>query len=127
MISEMNREIKITKMSLAVAQDSGWYEVDLSLGENYYWGKDEGCDIFAKTCSHTTVSEFCSTSLELGCNDNHLERSICFTSKFNKNCPTNVNGDKCKVYKEISDNQYHYGKDSICLNQDVRKYLSNNI
>ena len=127
MISEMNREIKITKMSLAVAKDSGWYEVDLSLGENYYWGKDEGCDIFAKTCSHTTVSEFCSTLSELACTDNHLERTYCSSSTFNATCPIDTYGESCKVYKETTDNEYYYGKDSVCLNQDVRKYLYNNI
>ena len=69
MIAETGREVKITKMSLAVAKDSGWYEVDYSLGENYFWGKGDGCDIFKANCSHVTVSEFCPSIFELACSD----------------------------------------------------------
>ena len=80
MVSDDTLDAKFSKMSLAVAKDSGWYEVDLSLGEDYFWGKNEGCDIFDNTCSHTTVSEFCPVKNHRGCSDNHMYTCLLYTS-----------------------------------------------
>ena len=119
MIAESGREIKITKMSLAVAKDSGWYEVDLSLGENYFWGKGDGCDIFLGNCSHVTVSELCPSIYEIACSDNHVERTICIASTFNLFCGVDIFGESCKVFKEVDDDEFYYGKESVCLKREV--------
>lgn len=39
-------DARFSRLSLAVAKDSGWYDIDLDLGENYIWRKNEGCGIF---------------------------------------------------------------------------------
>ena len=119
MISESGEEMKITKMTLAVAKDSGWYEVDLTKGENYFWGKDQGCDIFKTTCSNTTVDQFCSVKNEMGCTDNHVERTICWSNLYNENCPINIFSENCKVYRDYPNEEFTYGKDSVCLKRDV--------
>ena len=123
MISDDVTDAKYTKMSLAVAKDSGWYEVDLSLGENYFWGKDEGCSIFETTCSHANVTEFCSTEGKNGCNDNHMYRTSCSSNTFTGTCKMNLNVKSCKVAHKASSEAFQYGTDSICLNGQVMKEI----
>jgi hypothetical protein len=47
----------ITKLTLGLLEDSGWYKIDLSFAEESSWGKNRGCN-FMK-CSDT-FPEFCS-------------------------------------------------------------------
>ena len=123
MVSDSTMDSKLTKMSLAVAKDSGWYEVDLSMGENYFWGKDEGCDIFANTCSHTTVSEFCAVARHRGCSDNHMYKTYCAAYVFTGTCPINLNVQNCTIERASSSKAWTHGKESVCLNTEVKKEL----
>ena len=124
MISQIGKDMKLTKMSLAVAKDSGWYEVDLTLGENYFWGKGEGEGIFKTTCTDTDASEFCPTIWENACSDNHVERTHCHTSTFHSGCNIDLYKESCKIYQVSSDSEYTYGKDSVCLKREVKFYFS---
>uniref|UniRef100_A0A915HSS1 Leishmanolysin-like peptidase n=1 Tax=Romanomermis culicivorax TaxID=13658 RepID=A0A915HSS1_ROMCU len=38
-------------LTLAIMQDTGWYEVEHSLAENLHWGKNLGCDFAQKSCA----------------------------------------------------------------------------
>jgi hypothetical protein len=126
MVSDDTTDAKFTRMSLAVAKDSGWYEVDLDMGETYFWGKDEGCDIFEKTCSHTTVSEFCQPDATKApgssywgknqCSDNHMYRTTCLQYLFASTCPINLNTESCVKPKTSYITGFTYGSDSVCLN-----------
>ena len=119
MVSDDTLDSKFTKLSLAVAKDSGWYEVDLSKGEHYFWGKDEGCTIFNNSCDHTTVSEFCSNSNHTGCSDDHMYSTTCTTSMFTGNCPINLQSNNCLVERTSTNALHTFGKNSLCLNKTV--------
>jgi hypothetical protein len=119
MVSDDTTDAKYTHMSLSVAKDSGWYEVDMTSGENFFWGKNEGCSILANTCSHTDVSEFCATEGHSGCNDNFMYRTSCSSSQFTGNCNINLNVKSCKVNHESSTPTFIYGTDSVCLSSQV--------
>ena len=55
----------ISRMTLAVLHDSGWYNVDFSKADSRYsWGKNLGCDFVMKSClefieSHKRIQPYC--------------------------------------------------------------------
>ena len=110
-------------MSLAVAKDSGWYTVDMGLGEQYDWGKDEGCGIYNTPCSPENATEFCSAINEIGCSDNHVDRTVCDRSVFNESCPIALSAQSCKIFRTSSTDEFKYGKNSICLRRQVNQHF----
>lgn len=119
MVSDDSMDARFSVMSLALAKDSGWYDVDLSLGENYFWGKGEGCSIFESSCSHSTVSEFCSVSGHSGCSDNHMYRTRCDQSNLTGSCKIYLNIKSCKVAHKSEEVYFEFGANSMCLNTKV--------
>ena len=107
-------------MSLAVAKDSGFYVVDMKKGENYEWGKNEGCDMFKVTCSSDGISEYCKAYGEVGCNDNHMYRTFCDKNQYNMTCPIEIHAENCKEMRTSEISQFTYGKDSVCLLTEVK-------
>ena len=120
MVSDDTTDAKFSRFSLAVAKDSGWYEIDLEKGEHFFWGKGEGCDILGTTCPHTTVDEFCDDNAGNSCSDNHLYKSACQKYEFTGNCSINLHQDFCKTVKTSGNNYFKYSKDSMCLKTHVR-------
>ena len=55
----------ISRMTLAVLHDSGWYNVDFSKADSgYSWGKNLGCDFVMKSClefmeSNDRITPYC--------------------------------------------------------------------
>ena len=50
----------LSKFTLALLQDSGWYQVDYSLAEPFTWGKNQGCGFLNLACKDKIKhSEFC--------------------------------------------------------------------
>lgn len=119
MVANDTLDTRLTKMSLAVAADSGFYEVDLDLGEHYFWGKDEGCSILGTTCAHTTVDEFCNDENSSKCSDHFMYRSRCQNSEFSGTCSINLNSEWCKSAKTSTYKYYSYGEKSLCQNLGV--------
>ena len=120
MISQITFDPKVTKMTLAVVKDSGWYQVDMTAGELYSWGKDAGCGIFDFGCpKEDDVEEICSEVESLGCSGNHMYRTKCNKNTFNNDCPIDIFTESCKVKPSNPDSLSTYGKDSVCLNTRV--------
>ena len=77
MTAQVSQHMRITKISLALFEDSGWYMPDYSLAEDMWWGKDRGCDfVHHKKCpmgdpQSNTTGEFCtftdSNDFSFGC------------------------------------------------------------
>ena len=44
MTSQTTKHSLITKMTLALFEDSGWYKPNYELAEDMWWGKNRGCD-----------------------------------------------------------------------------------
>ena len=118
MVSDSVMDARLSQMTLAVAKDSGWYEVDLELGEHYFWGQNEGCDMFRNTCSTIDVSEFCKEILINGCDDSHTYQTMCSFSQFTGLCSLDLNVKSCKTH-HVDDEPYAHGDDSKCLNTKV--------
>lgn len=117
MVAQVSNDSKLTKMTLAVAQDSGWYQVDMSAGENYFWGKDAGCEIFNFGCpKEEEVDEVCSAINSIGCSRNFIYRTKCTKSTFNPTCPIDTYEESCKIRKETDKQWVSYGVAAVCAN-----------
>lgn len=47
----------LSKFTLAILEDSGWYKVDYMQAQPFYWGKGKGCSFYTHLCKNT--EEFC--------------------------------------------------------------------
>ena len=122
MVSDDTTDAKFGPMSLAVGKDSGWYEIDMETAENYFWGKEQGCKIFEKSCLAAEVSEFCYTKGHQSCSENHMYLTSCSSSAFTGSCNINLNIKSCKKHHSTSISAFSYGHDSICLNTEVNLF-----
>lgn len=111
---------RISKFSLAVAQDSGYYEVDLAKGESIFWGKNEGCSFVDQKCSSEHIDEFCSKANQVGCSDNSVYRTSCTSLLFTGTCKVNLHLESCKSFKPSKKIYASYGKDAFCLRVKVK-------
>ena len=78
----------ISRMTLAVLHDSGWYNVDFSRADSSYsWGRHLGCDFVMKSClefieSHKNIKPYCVNPTSF------TQRSQVFISYVEKNILT---------------------------------------
>lgn len=92
---------KLSIFSLAVMEDSGWFQVDYSLAEPFTWGKNKGCDFYNNACQsqENSFSEFCQSGEETGCIDNNRFKGTCSANVFMGDCVpvsvTNRDTDDC--------------------------------
>ncbi|KAL8570983.1 hypothetical protein ACOMHN_037843 [Nucella lapillus] len=42
----------ISRITLAMMEDTGWYKADYSMAEDYEWGRGLGCEFVTKSCYH---------------------------------------------------------------------------
>eukprot|EP01111_Echinosteliopsis_oligospora_P002827 TRINITY_DN1442_c0_g1_i9.p1 TRINITY_DN1442_c0_g1~~TRINITY_DN1442_c0_g1_i9.p1 ORF type:complete len:311 (-),score=92.27 TRINITY_DN1442_c0_g1_i9:665-1597(-) len=67
-------------LTLALFQDSGWYNVNYSAADPLIWGRNLGCDFVQKSCGNwpTTNGYHCSTVLPTAqCSFDYQARSVC--------------------------------------------------
>lgn len=107
-------------MSLAVAADSGWYDVDLMSGEQYSWGREKGCGIFSEECETEDYSEFCSKSKTISCGDSLEYVQVCKRTGFSRYCKLNSSFRSCKTKRKTKIPSFAYGKNSVCLPGKVK-------
>jgi leishmanolysin len=75
---------RVTEMSLALLEGSGWYDVDYSYAEPYFFGKGQGCSFVTGT-SCTTFDEFCSGSSR-GCAPHGRGGGSCRSDSISDGC-----------------------------------------
>ncbi len=82
-------ELVVSDITLAVFEDSGWYEVNYVTGGLFKTGKGEGCDFLQLTCIDTNdidrksrfPMDFCNTDYEV-CSPGMLDRGECYIRKY---------------------------------------------
>ncbi|XP_067119868.1 ciliated left-right organizer metallopeptidase-like isoform X1 [Centruroides vittatus] len=103
--------ISVDPISAAVFADSGWYQVNFSNTDGYFWGKGEGCNFAVKeTCSALDDNYFCSMTdyrRMKGCDYLHLTESYCHKISQWK---------KCGIYKP---NSTSYCKTAVYTNETI--------
>lgn len=123
MVADEVLDAKMSKMTLAVAEDSGWYEVDYGMADNFFWGKNSGCAVFNKvSCDSTKVKDFCPriNFRKFGCDSTHTYHTKCHSSRTTNYCTIQLKIKSCKRHHEDSGLEYH-GEDASCLITRVKR------
>lgn len=80
----------IDPITLSVFADTGWYKVNFSNADEYFWGKGKGCNFgFDENCGEDPYSELCNTKTQnysLGCDFWQHTLSYCQAVKQNRSC-----------------------------------------
>ena len=87
MLSTDYLEIVISDISLALFEDSGWYEVNYYTGGLFRFGKGQGCKFLNSPCVSQGESnfelDFCDTkNLNNLCSSNNLFRGFCYLLQY---------------------------------------------
>jgi hypothetical protein len=94
MTGDNNEENFISKMTMAMFIDSGWYKADYSLANNFVWGSGQGCDFLNRNmkCIKTDKltgkvstkfkNSYCVNLDKPVCSNSHIFRGNCKTNTF---------------------------------------------
>ena len=104
MTSTVSSHMLISKITLALFEDSGWYMPDYSQAEDMWWGKNRGCDLqFTDLCpmgdlQSNKTGEFCSFAdvpFSFGCDAYGAIATQCSKtlSKYSEGCPVDIEED----------------------------------
>ncbi|CAG9318554.1 unnamed protein product [Blepharisma stoltei] len=91
MSPQLSFESVFSAITLALFQDSGWYDVNFDYSQQILWGHKAGCEWLEDKCfrdENPKFSGFCKPSNRTGCDVYHLSESFC-ASKLVNNIPTN--------------------------------------
>jgi hypothetical protein len=123
MVSDDFINAKFSKMTLSVAKDSGFYEINLRKGDYYTWGKSSGCSLLNRKCNEFLSSDICSKENQISCSPDHRLRRKCKFINFSDGCGVNQNLVNCRTYKKSDSKVFTYGPNSVCLNSKVNPEL----
>lgn len=92
MVGQSGVENSISEISLALAEDSGWYKVNYYTGGLFRYGKNEGCSFLNQKCITTSektnfLNEFCLVSNVQMCTAGRLSKGYCSLSADNTDVP----------------------------------------
>ncbi|KAF5891159.1 low-density lipoprotein receptor-related protein 10, partial [Clarias magur] len=118
--------VQIDAITLSALQDTGWYAVNHSHGQNLLWGENEGA-FFGSVSTCTRASSFFCTGSEFGCHYLHLHKGVCQSDQYLEGCRIYkplANGSEC--WKE--ENETGSGPEvwsGEIFHSDSRCFLSN--
>lgn len=116
MVPDKPLDARFSVMSLAVAADSGWFQVDFDTADSYNWAKNQGCSVLGSDCPRSVISEFCNTVSTTTCSDDFEYINMCVKNKYAGPCKLNKKHRSCKVYRKSHVRAFQYGQFSICQN-----------
>jgi leishmanolysin len=70
----------LSKVTLALFEDSGWYKANFSAAEPLYWGRNLGCGFATRGCNSTNWNQpgyYCDTPQTTSCTFDYRSRGIC--------------------------------------------------
>ncbi|CAJ0605505.1 unnamed protein product [Cylicocyclus nassatus] len=72
----------VSRVTLALFEDSGWYQVDYDKAEDMSWGKGLGCVFAKKSCltwmrSRQDPYPFCTQQFDVRCSEDRKSKVIC--------------------------------------------------
>uniref|UniRef100_A0A7I5EDF5 Leishmanolysin-like peptidase n=1 Tax=Haemonchus contortus TaxID=6289 RepID=A0A7I5EDF5_HAECO len=118
----------LSRLTLALFEDSGWYRVDYDQAEDMEWGKNLGCAFATKSCltwmkmNPTNPYPFCTVYEDARCTTTRLEKLKCTLGKANGTFPPGFSS-------EYDYNNFGYGvhvnAGDRCTHPTVMRYDSN--
>ena len=110
----------VSKMTLAVAADSGWFEVDFGKAEQFDWGRGRGCGMLDLANQGDNPAEFCELPVRKSCSSNLRSINKCRISRYSSEKYLNLGYKACdesKFRNRFSQN--HLQNESICMEMKV--------
>jgi hypothetical protein len=90
MTASQVEDFRITEITLALLESTGWYKVDYSVAEPLVWGQGKGCGFLNTYCKASNgvarFKEFCAANTN-GCAVGGRMGAFCNADSFSDNCP----------------------------------------
>ncbi|KAK2994794.1 hypothetical protein RJ640_021026 [Escallonia rubra] len=67
----------VSKMTLALLEDSGWYQANYSMADRLDWGRNQGTEFVASPCNLWKGAYHCNTTQLSGCTYNREAEGYC--------------------------------------------------
>ncbi|KAL5558099.1 hypothetical protein UlMin_034310 [Ulmus minor] len=67
----------VSKMTLALLEDSGWYQANYSMADHLDWGRNQGTDFVTLPCNLWKGAYHCNTTQLSGCTYNREAEGYC--------------------------------------------------
>ena len=86
MISTDHPDAAISDITLALFEDTGFYQVNYYSGGLFKFGKNKGCSFSSTKCiinEKAAFDEFCDTSSEAKCSSSRALKSSCYITRYN--------------------------------------------
>ena len=97
----------LSKMTLALLEDSGWYQIDFGKTEELFWGRGKGCAFMEAMCD-IEFEEYCVVEHERNCSIEYRGKTFCAKTNFGDKCFTN---EYSKYY--MCDNRHSFKKTAL--------------
>ncbi|XP_042409790.1 leishmanolysin-like peptidase [Zingiber officinale] len=77
----------VSEMTLALLEDSGWYQANYSMAEHLDWGRSQGTMFVTFPCNHWKGAYRCNTTQLSGCTYNREAEGYCPIVSYNGDLP----------------------------------------
>ncbi|XP_023545765.1 leishmanolysin homolog [Cucurbita pepo subsp. pepo] len=77
----------VSKMTLALLEDSGWYQANYSMADRLDWGRNQGNDFVMSPCNLWKGAYHCNTTQMSGCTYNREAEGYCPIVSYNGDLP----------------------------------------
>lgn len=92
------------------------------MGEDFYWGKNEGCDFLDIDCKNEFHNEYCNDKF-MNCSDDCQYKTKCYQSIFSNTCQISYIYKSCMNAGQYGNFYESFGNKSICQTIIVRLLL----
>eukprot|EP01130_Rhizamoeba_saxonica_P018441 TRINITY_DN9231_c0_g1_i1.p1 TRINITY_DN9231_c0_g1~~TRINITY_DN9231_c0_g1_i1.p1 ORF type:complete len:1382 (-),score=311.07 TRINITY_DN9231_c0_g1_i1:39-4184(-) len=88
----VSKTMIISNLTLALFEDTGWYQVNWETAENLLWGKNLGCDFVNEKCDASNTAwgndgYYCSSSSTEGCTADRAAKGRCNVRDYGTSLP----------------------------------------
>lgn len=101
----------VSRMTLALLEDSGWYQANYSMAEHLDWGRNQGTEFVISPCNSWKGAYHCNTTQLSGCTYNREAEGYCPIVSYSGDLPKwaqyfpqgNKGMPKCSIYDFVYD------------------------
>ena len=102
MTSQLTGFPVLSKLTLSLMEDSGWYKVDYDKAQHLAFGYKGGCGFILTECGNGD-GEFCTTKGAISCSKDYISKTQCSENTFSDGCLINE-----YISRYVCINQYNF-------------------
>ncbi|KAL6493129.1 hypothetical protein OROGR_032888 [Orobanche gracilis] len=87
MTGSVDTKSVVSKMTLALLEDSGWYQANYSMADRLDWGRNQGTEFLTSPCNHWKGAYHCNSTQFSGCTYNREAEGYCPIVSYNGDLP----------------------------------------